>query len=195
MALRWPVNSPEKRIEAFIGAWGVKTGDIADGDHLLELASRLFEVENTGLADRMAAQIERLGKKERKRLAGKNLVAVMGEGGRLGVTGQRRAASAVVERPTTAMLERMMEASQPDLIDGEPFDVVGQLDLDPAKLLQKVVSAVISAGRADILWEFPEVLAFFGSRIPQREEVAHLHDVDQRMFDAADKWPNRRHGA
>lgn len=88
-------------------------------------------------------------------------------------------------------LQRMMERSKPEMVDGEPFDCAGELDIDPAQLLRKVVSAVISAGRADILWEFPDVLAFFGSRIPQREEVAHLHNVDQRMFDAADKWPNR----
>lgn len=89
-------------------------------------------------------------------------------------------------------LERMMEASKPDLIDGDTFECVGDLDIDPAKLLRKVVTAVINHGQSHILWEFPEVLAFFGSRIPQREEVAHLHNVDERMFEAADKWPNRK---
>lgn len=89
-------------------------------------------------------------------------------------------------------LQKMMDASAPVLIDGEPFDVVGALDIDPAQLLSKVVTAVISHGQAEILWEFPEVLAFFGSRIPQRDEVWHLHNVDERMFAAADKWPNRR---
>lgn len=93
---------------------------------------------------------------------------------------------------TEAALQSMMDNSKPQMIDGEPFDCVGDLDIDPAQLLRKVVSAVISADRADILWEFPEVLAFFGSRIPQREDVTHLHSVDQRMFDAADRWPNRK---
>lgn len=93
---------------------------------------------------------------------------------------------------TEAGLARMMEASTPNLIDGGDLDIDGQLDIDPAQLLQKVVSAVISAGRADILWEFPEVLAFFGSRIPYRHEVAHLHNIDERQFEAKAKWPNVR---
>ena len=88
-------------------------------------------------------------------------------------------------------LQKMMDGAGEQLIDGEPFDCEGNLDIDPAKLLRKVVSAVISHGQASILWEFPEVLAFFGSRIPQRHEVTHLHNVDERMFEAADKWPNR----
>lgn len=92
---------------------------------------------------------------------------------------------------TEAGLSKMMDESKPQLIDGEPFECIGELDIDPASLLRKVVSAVISYGHSDILWEFPEVLAFFGSRIPQRNEVAHLHNVDERMFEAADKWPNR----
>lgn len=92
---------------------------------------------------------------------------------------------------TQADLERFMDESAPDLIDGEPFGVEGDLDVDPASLLAKVVTAVISHGHAEILWEFPEVLAFFGSRIPDRSEVAHLHNVDERQFEAADKWPNR----
>ena len=96
---------------------------------------------------------------------------------------------------TEERLQRMMDASEPVVIDGTPFEVVGELDIDPAQLLRKVVTAVITYGHGDILWEFPEVLAFFGSRIPQREEVAHLHNVDERMFEAADKWPNRRPAA
>lgn len=95
-------------------------------------------------------------------------------------------------RYSEAQLQNMVDKSAPKLIDGEPFDCEGDLDIDPVKLLRKVVSAVISADRPDILWEFPDVLAFLGSRIPQREEVAHHHNVDERMFEAADKWPNRK---
>lgn len=197
MAMRWANGSPERKIEAFIGAWGVKTGDIVDTDHLLELASRIFEVENSGLSDRMAAAIEKMGPKGRRAMAQKNIARVMGDAGRFSpdwkgtadaTQASRAISSAVI---TEDGLQRMMDASKPDMVDGGPYSVDGELDLDPAQLLRKVVSAVISAGRADILWEFPEVLAFFGARIPQREEVDHLHNVDQRMFDAADKWPNR----
>lgn len=193
MPMRWPNGSAERKIEAFIGAWGVKTGDIADTDHLLELASRLFEVDNSGVADRMMAAIERLGPKGRKALAQKNLAAVMGSAGRFGQASSGNAAMVATDVPiTTERLQRMMAASKPQLIDGEPYNVTGELDIDPAQLLRKVVSAVISAGRTDILWEFPEVLAFFGARIPDRPETAHLHNVDPRMFAAAEKWLNRK---
>lgn len=177
-------NPALKKIEAFIGAWGVKTGDIGGADHLLELASRLFEVPNSGIEDRMAAEIEALGRKERKRLAHKNLSAVFGAGPHEGAMAP--ASTEITEEALT----RMMANSKPHLIDGADLDVEGQLDIDPAKLLRKVVSAVISAGQAHILWEFPEVLAFFGSRIPDRNEVAHHHNVDERMFEAKARWPN-----
>lgn len=190
MAMRWANGSPERKIEAFIGAWGVKTGDIADTDHLLELASRIFEVDNSGLPERMMREIEALGSKGRKALAQKNIKAVMGDAGRFSPDWGKDADG--MTRIPEESLQRMMDRSKPEMVDGEPFDCVGELDIDPAQLLRKVVSAVISAGRADILWEFPDVLAFFGSRIPPREEVAHLHNVDERMFDAADKWPNRK---
>lgn len=199
MAMRWANGSPERKIEAFIGAWGVKTGDIVDTDHLLELASRIFEVENTGLPDRMMAAIDALGPKGRKAMAQKNIQGVMGDAGRFSPdwgkdvhASQPSPADSTGSSPAAGSLQRMMDASKPDLVDGEPFNVVGEIDLDPAQLLRKVVSAVISAGRADILWEFPDVLAFFGSKIPYRSEVAHLHNVDERMFEAADKWPNRK---
>mgnify|MGYP006348041289 CR=1 FL=1 len=195
MGKRWPDGSPERKIEAFIGAWGVKTGDIVDTDHLLELAARLFEVDNNGIADRMMVTIDQLGPKGRKARAQKNLKEVMGSAGRFspdwkGTVDDTQAGGGSLI--TGAALERMMASSMPQMVDGDPFEVVGELDIDPAQLLRKVVSAVISAGRADILWEFPEVLAFFGSRIPQREEVAHLHNVDMRQFDAADRWSNRK---
>jgi hypothetical protein len=194
--MRWPNGSAERKIEAFIGAWGVKTGDIADTDHLLELASRIFEVDNSGLPDRMVKAIDALGPKGRKARAQRNIQAVMGDAGRFspdwGKEGRaEQAQEASSGTVTPEALERMMAASRPQMIDGAPFNVVGDLDIDPAQLLRKVVSAVISSGRADILWEFPEVLAFFGSRIPNRDEVAHLHNVDQRMFDIAETWPNR----
>lgn len=190
MAMRWENGSPERKIEAFIGAWGVKTGDIVGTDHLLELASRIFEIDNSGLAERMADEIAALGPKGRKAMAQKNIKAVMGDAGRFSPE-CGKGADGVHHHPEES-LQRMMDASTSELIDGEPFDCVGELDIDPAQLLRKVVSAVISADRADILWEFPDVLAFFGSRIPQREEVAHLHNIDERMFEAAGKWPNRK---
>ena len=52
------------------------------------------------------------------------------------------------------------------LISGEPFGVEGHLDIDPVKLLRKVVMAVINAGHASCLNEFPDVLAYFKARMP-----------------------------
>jgi hypothetical protein len=170
MGMRWSHNSPEHQIETYIGTWGVRTAEIADVQDLLDRASRLFEVENSGLPDRMAAAIERLGKKQRKLLALKNLLQVMGDGGRLGSAAQSRPARDG-ERISEAALERMMAASRPQLINGAPFDCVGELDVDPAQLLRKVVSAVIGAGRSDILYAYPDVLAFFRARLPERREV------------------------
>lgn len=95
-------------------------------------------------------------------------------------------------RVSEERLQQIMDDSKPDLIDGEAFECDGELDIDAATLLRKVVSAVISHGQGHILHEYPDVLAFFGSRIPQREEVAHQHNLDERAFDAADQWPNRR---
>lgn len=177
-------NPALKKIEAFIGAWGVKTGDIGGAEHLLELASRLFEIPNSGVEDRMATEIEALGRKERKRLAHKNLAEVFGAGPHEGAVAP--ASSEITE----AALSRMMENSKPHLIDGADLDIDGPLDIDPAKLLRKVVSAVISSGQAHVLWEFPEVLAFFGARIPDREELSNHHNVDERMFEAKGRWPN-----
>lgn len=192
MAMRWSNGSPERKIEAFIGAWGVKTGDIVDTEHLLDLASRIFEVENSGNPEQMMDAISALGAKGRKALAQKNINTVMGDSGRFSSDWGGASQTTGALKITESGLQRMMDASKPSLVDGEPFECMGELDIDPAKLLQKVVSAVISAGRADILWEFPEVLAFFGARIPQRHEVEHLHNVDHRMFEAAERWPNRK---
>lgn len=187
MSNRWGPHTPERKIEAFIGAWGVKTGDIQDTEHLLELASRLFEISNSGVPETMALTIDALGKKERKRLAHKNIEVVMGSKGRFASDWGDPEKN---ESISHSALQKMMDDSQPHMVDGSPLGCEGELDIDPAKLLRKVVSAVISAGRSDILWEFPDVLAFFGSRIPDREELSGHSNVDERMFEAKEKWPN-----
>jgi hypothetical protein len=72
-------------------------------------------------------------------------------------------------RVTAELLRRHEDEAGPDLIDGEPFGVEGPLDIDPATLLRKVVVAVINAGHASDLYDYPEVLAYFGSRILPQE--------------------------
>jgi hypothetical protein len=67
---------------------------------------------------------------------------------------------------TEAALERVAANASPKLIDGRPFGVEGELDIDPAKLLRKVVSAGISSGHAECLHEFPGVLFCIRFRMP-----------------------------
>lgn len=68
-----------------------------------------------------------------------------------------------------AALDRMMASATTRMVDGGPFGVSGELDIDPAKLLRKVVVAVINAGHASCLYDFPDVLAYFGARRPAQE--------------------------
>lgn len=195
----WKSEPHGPSLEAFIGAYRIPTGGIETTEELLWHARKLFDLDEhlpRSISVTVEA-IESLGKKERSTRAHRNrdmiLEILVDMAADKAVQPGKLKPTSREEAPITQSgLQRMMDNSKPDLVDGEPFDVVGELDIDPAQLLRKVVSAVISAGRADILWEFPDVLAFFGSRIPQREEVAHLHNVDQRMFEAADKWPNRK---
>lgn len=181
------------QIEAFIGTWGIKTSDFNSTAHLLDLASKLFGIRNTGVPGQMAEAISSLGKRERKKRVEENMVIVFGHPRKPRSDKDAKIMEYKKDREqfTPNQLQKMMNNSHPRLIDGATVDCEGELDIDPAKLLRKVVSAVISSGHADILWEYPEVLAFFGSRIPYPDEVAHLHNVDTRMFEAADRWPNR----
>lgn len=41
-------------------------------------------------------------------------------------------------------------------------------------LLGKVVLAVVEAGHASCLYEFPEVLAYFGAALPQDDDYADI---------------------
>lgn len=62
------------------------------------------------------------------------------------------------------------------LLAGEAFPPIEMSGARPSvsanDLLRQVVSAIISAGHADDLYDFPDVLEYFGSRIPSEEETA-----------------------
>jgi hypothetical protein len=189
MSKPWKSEPRGAQLEAFVGAYRIPTGRISSTADLLWCAGALFGIDTPAAVDTAVETIEALGKKERSARAHKNREIVLEIVGEVSSDLPKAAGSSSI---TQQGLSRMMETSKPQMIDGDPFECTGELDIDPAQLLRKVVSAVISAGRADILWEFPDVLAFFGSRIPRREEVAHLHNIDERMFEAADKWPNRK---
>ncbi|MDX0572144.1 hypothetical protein GOD68_18110 [Sinorhizobium medicae] len=180
----WLSEPRGRQLEAFVGVWDIKTSRYATTAELISDACKLFGICAPTFwgVEETAAAIEALGKKERAAIARKNrhLIAVDDDG-----------PAKAVDAPITAEgLQKMMAASGPQPVPGEGQDCVGELDIDPARLLRKVVSAVISAGQGHILYEFPELLEFMGSRIPSRSEVDHLHNIDERMFEAKGKWPN-----
>lgn len=179
----WLSNPRGRQLEAFVGAYGIKTSGFSSSDELVFKACQLFEIDlgTTDTIDQAADAIVLLGKKERRIRAAKNRHLLTDD----------EPSKTAVDTPITAEgLEKMMADSKPHLIDGTSMDCVGELDIDPAKLLRKVVSAVISHGQGHVLYDFPEVLAFFGSRIPDREELAGHTGVDERMFEAKANWSN-----
>lgn len=52
-------------------------------------------------------------------------------------------------------------------------------------LLRNVVLAVVEQGQAHLLYEFPDVLAYFGARLPANLEHARYHVVSDNGFDEA----------
>lgn len=185
MKKEWISEPLGKKLEAYVGAQGVLTSRFSSTKELVWFACRLFDLDPeifTTIHD-ATVEIESLGRRERGARARKNK-DVLFPPDDLSET----------ERPKSQnseqSLQKMMDDSRPKLIDGTPFDCEGELDIDPAKLLRKVVSTVISSGHGDILWEFPDVLAFFGARIPNPDELTGHSNVDERMFDAKNKWPN-----
>lgn len=183
----WLSEPRGRQLEAFVGVWDIKTSRYQTTEELVIDACILFDllgVKGPALwsVEEMAAEIEALGKKERgtRARANRHLIASAEDGD-----------AKPVDAPVTAeSLEKMMADSQPHMVSGASQDCIGEMDIDPAKLLRKVVSAVISGGQGHLLYEFPDVLEFFGSRIPHRHEIAGHTGTDERMFEAKAKWPN-----
>jgi hypothetical protein len=180
----WLSEPRGRQLEAFVGVWDIKTSRYQTTAELLLSAQKLFGLEESlWFVEEMAVAIEALGKKERgiRARANRHLIAVEDDG-------ESKVSGDVPI--TTEGLERMMADSKPQMVDGSGQDCIGELDIDPARLLRKVVSAVISAGQGHVLYEFPELLEFMGSRIPSREELSGHTNIDGRMFEAKAKWPN-----
>lgn len=181
----WLSEPRGRQLEAFVGVWDIKTSRYETTAEMISSACILFGISAPSFwgVEETAAAIESLGKKERGALARANrhLIATVDDGPVKGV----------VEVPVTVEgLEKMMANSAPQMVSGAGQDCIGELDIDPARLLRKVVSAVISGGQGHVLYEFPELLEFMGSRIPSREELSGHTNVDERMFEAKAKWPN-----
>lgn len=184
----WLSSPRGRQLEAFVGAYGIKTSRYQTTEEIIIDACTLFDLLGVNRSvlwsvEETASAIEALGKKERVKRARDNrhLIARPDD-----EPLAKRADAQITEEG----LAKMMADSKPQMIDGADMDCSGELDIDPAKLLRKVVSAVISADQGHILYEFPEVLAFFGSRIPSRAELSGHTGVDERMFEAKAKWPN-----
>lgn len=184
----WISEPRGRQLEAFVGVWDIKTSQFETTPDLLAAACALFGLDHSpdNTVDDVARQIEDLGKKGRASRARTNRYLIA-----TGDEGQAKGGDAVI---TVEGLEKMVADSRPVMVDGSGQDCVGELDIDPARLLRNVVSAVISAGQGHILYEFPELLEFMGSRIPSRAEVAYHHKLDERMFEAKARWPNLKPG-
>lgn len=183
MTKPWLAEPRGRQLEAFLGVWGIKTGQIDTTSDLIADACTLYgiQIRIGQTVETVANEIHALGRKERKARVEANI----------GLFSDRNPVTAKTEQPITdEALEKMMADSRPQLVDGAGQDCLGELDIDPASLLRKVVTAVINGGHSHLLYDFPEVLEFFGSRIPSREELAGHSNVDERMFEAKAKWPN-----
>lgn len=151
MSKPWIDEPHGRQLEAFVGAFQIKTSQFKTTRELVWFACRLFDLDPEQLTtvEAAAAAINDLGKKERSARAKLNRQIILP---------MDDVAEAAAQEATQGLLQRMMDRSEPNIVDG--------MDLDPAQLLRKVVSAVISAGHASDLYEFPDVLTFFGAQLP-----------------------------
>lgn len=182
----WLSHARGRQLEAFLGCWGIRTSDIETTEDLIADACTLYQIEirPTLTVDNVAEKIEALGKKERKFLAMKNL----------GMFPDREAKRTTKSPITQEALVEAIGKETPKIVSGAGQDCVGELDIDPARLLKKVVASVIGYGQGHILWEYPELLEFLGSRIPSRKELEGHTGIDERMYEAKARWPNLKAG-
>jgi hypothetical protein len=190
----WLCEPHGRQLEAFLGVWRVQTSRYKTSEELIIDACILYDLvglsgETPWTVDQTASAIEALGKKERGIRARANLHLIAADI-------DNDPSGKLVEPPITQEgLESMLAKSEPQLVDGASQDCTGELDINPAKLLMKIVGAVVAAGQGHILYDFPEVLEFTKSRIPSRSELAGHSGIDERMFEAKAKWPNLDAGA
>jgi hypothetical protein len=160
----WQSQPGGTQLEAYVGAAGLKTSPFDTAEQLIAAAAHLFDLPPETTCQEMAEAVTEIGRKERVQRSQRNLATLAG----------RPVSQSIA--PDQRSLEAMMQNSQSQMANGAPFGVAGEMDLDPAKLLRRVVSAVIAAGHASDLYEFPDVLAFFGARNPEPSELAGHHN-------------------
>lgn len=214
----WEYLEGGRQLEAFLGAYGMKTGTLETIDDLLAEAALAFEITDATTVTEMAARIASLSRKERRALATKNM-GYVGKGhperesarsplqgdeqGGLEWTPTRRVTEEEIEAgksprgawtrsqlaewgvpwpPPGGWRRRITSfdgsatsakaAQRPSTkdIDRKPAADPAE-NPDAAKLLHQVVMAVINAGQGTLLNELPEVLAYYGSRIPTVADI------------------------
>lgn len=69
----WIAEEGGRKLEAFLGARGMKTSEIATTEELIQTAAGVFEIPMQTNCLKMADAVENLSKSERRRLAKKNI--------------------------------------------------------------------------------------------------------------------------
>ena len=69
----WIYLDGGRRLEAFLGARGMKTGDIATTEELIQTAAGVFEIPMETTCLKMADAIASMSKSQRRKLARKNI--------------------------------------------------------------------------------------------------------------------------
>lgn len=69
----WIYLDGGRRLEAFLGARGMKTGDIATTEELIQTAAAVFEISMETTCLKMADAIAAMSKSQRRKLARKNI--------------------------------------------------------------------------------------------------------------------------
>lgn len=182
----WHEFERGKQLEAFIGAQGVKTSTFATSNEIITCAEMVFAYDDEKVfllsVDEAAAWVESLGRKGRKDRAAKNF-------GRFShLTNADAPKTTGSAEVTQNGLEKMFADDAPQLVSGKQQDLERDLDINPANLLRKVISAVISHGQGHILYDFPEVMQFLKSRIPDRDELSGHHSINEDIQKAKENW-------
>ena len=142
----WTKIDGATRVAAALGCWGCKTGEIRSEGELVRIARIVYDLPDDVVTPLDAAErIAAIPKADRKRLV-------------------YDALSANWPAPCRLWPDRINGRSPPKRkrIE-EPSEPVG---LDPIRLLRRLVSVVISAGRGDLLRDVPGILEYYGARDP-----------------------------
>lgn len=75
--------------------------------------------------------------------------------------------------PVSGWIERLVNGEEFPKEQFVPSPI--RPDTTAHDLLRKVVTAVVESGHASDLYDYPDVLDYFGSRVPETHEIADHH--------------------